>query len=104
MIRAGRLDRRITLQEVQTVPDGYGFTTAWVDTSSLWAERTDQGGEEFMAVGMQLNRARAVFRIRWREGVDATMRVRSDETSFAIVAINEIGRREGLELMCEAVS
>lgn len=104
MIRAGRLHHRIVLLAYQRTPSTHGFTEDWVEHASVWAEREDQGGSEFMTQGAELTKARAVFSIRWRDDLSAAMRVRSNGTDFDVIAINEIGRREGWELLCEAAS
>lgn len=102
-MRAGNLDRRITLQSLTLTQDSYGSTTeTWADFATVWAEaRPVLSRERFSAqhVAVEFD---TVFRIRWLSGVLQTMRISYDGKYYDIQSIVELGRRAGLELQAKA--
>jgi SPP1 family predicted phage head-tail adaptor len=104
-MRAGTLDRRVELWEERWVfVPLAGQEKQNVYLRTIWASREDQGGKAFMASGVEFNEIRAVFRIRYAADVSTNMRIKHDGDDFEIEGISEIGRREGLELLCRAVN
>lgn len=100
-MRAGRLDRRVTLQRRAITRDAAGGAIeGWSSAFSCWAERRDVRGSERLEAGAVTATADAVFRIRWRAGIDATWRLMEGATGWDIEAVAELGRRDGLELSC----
>lgn len=102
----GRLDRRIIVERARTIDDGYAARLGdWVPLVEVWAEfRPGRGSERFEAA-VRAAAMPAAFWIRWSpdvSGVTPADRVRFDGRVWAITAVTEIGRREGLELMCQA--
>lgn len=106
MIAAGSLDRRITLLQ-PTVSRGAlgGHSESWGTLATVWGrERPLSGREIFNAQAAGSAVSRAVL-IRWRDDVDATLRVQlSDGRIGRIAWVAEVGRCEGLELFCEVVN
>lgn len=52
------LDRRLTLEEAQTVPDGAGgFAVTWVALGAIWARVSPRGGALRGAVDATLSQA-----------------------------------------------
>ena len=104
VISAGKLDRRGTLQRLDTVQDAYGEPRqGWTDIAELWAEFTPgeggAGGEAFSDAAEQRGaRQPATFRIRYRAMVKPTMRLLFDGQVWEITDVAEVGRREGLLL------
>jgi SPP1 family predicted phage head-tail adaptor len=103
-MRAGDLDRRITIQREEVVgDDGYGnVLTDWVDYAERWASFTQSGGREFFAQAMIQSERRVVFRCRWVEDVTPSYRVVCDGVLYNIEEARRIGRKIGLELHCTA--
>lgn len=102
-MRGGDLDRRITLQEEQTTPDGGGGVSVdWIDVATLWASMRQESGREYLAGGAISAERRVIFRLRWRAGVTPQMRIIHGGGSFDIKEVRELGRREGLELHATA--
>lgn len=99
-MKAGRLDRRITIQELTVSRDEYG------DAEQTWsAHLTDiaaqviplSGREEYF--GAQVNaKATHRFNVRWRSGIEPTMRILFDGKCWDIERIDEMGRRDGLAI------
>jgi SPP1 family predicted phage head-tail adaptor len=100
MIQAGKLDRRITIQERTAVQDGAGGeTVTWVDRATVWAAKMDVSGREQLMAHQMVPTDLVRFRIRYRSDVAMTDRVVYDGVAYNIQHKAEIGRREGLELL-----
>lgn len=103
-MRAGRLDRLVTLQRAITTQDAYGEEIkTWSDIADVWAERVElRGVERFEAQQTQAH-VDAKYRIRWMAGLTPINRlIDADGRVYDIQAVLEIGRREGLELQVSA--
>ena len=100
----GRMDRRITIQELTvSVDPKYGKPTkTWTDFATVWANSYAGGGREFTEA-RQLNAEISVqFQIRYIEGPSATMRILYDGRYYDIDRISEVGRRERLNIFAKA--
>jgi SPP1 family predicted phage head-tail adaptor len=103
-MRAGQLDRRVTLQSRTTVKSATtgAVSEVFTDLVTVWAQRTDLRGREYFAA-QQINAdVTAKFRIRWRSGITELHRIVDGTTTFDIANVAEIGRREGLEILATA--
>lgn len=106
MQQAGKLDRRITLQQTATGKDASGgFTTAWVDVTQLWASVRNFAGDEreqTKSGGGQAAVARTEFTIHYRAGVTAAMRIRFGAAVYEIRHVNDwMDRHEFIVLTCD---
>ncbi|WP_292077565.1 MULTISPECIES: phage head closure protein [Brevundimonas] len=101
-MRAGELDRRVTLQRAVITRDDYNNeVSTWGDLASVWAKYEPvSDGEKFRA-GERASEIGARFTIRYSSQVsDLTPKdqlVFSGRT-YAITRVKEIGRRFGLEI------
>lgn len=108
-MRAGRLDRRITLQVATRARDASGsWTESWANVATdpvVWAGKRDTLGSERVQSGAETATADTVFVIRWRADLTASHRVVDDAgAAWDIIAPpTELGRRDGLELTCRRV-
>ncbi len=101
-MRAGRLDRTITLQRFTSAPDDFGTPVeTWSDVATLRAEIVQGSTAEFMRGGA-VDETVIVFRTRFLAGITNTDRVTFDGAVFDVKETKEIGRRRGLELRCVA--
>lgn len=101
---AGRKDRRIQIQEETLVSDGGGgFVQSWSTIRTVWTELVQQSGREFVQSDRTATERRAVFRLHWLTGITTAMRVVYGGEDFNIREVRELGRRDGLELHCEAI-
>ncbi|MEA3541068.1 MAG: phage head closure protein [Pseudomonadota bacterium] len=103
-MRAGALDRRVTIQRATLEDDGYGSVEVWADWLTVSAQIVQQGGREFLAAAQVQAVVRVLFRLRWIEGVSVLDRVVYDNRLHNIQEVRELGRREGLELMTVAAA
>ncbi len=104
-MRAGQLDREITIQEYsEGTPDEYGNSVpGYVDVATVRAQLIQSTIEEYQrAYGEGANTA-VIFRIRWTDQIETSSQITYGGKTFNIREIKEIGRRNGLELRCEEV-
>lgn len=77
-LNAGKLNRRITIQEMKTKPDAEGVPKkTWVDKFTLWASRkplTARWRETFQAAGLNVEKM-VKFEVRFRSGILGDMRI-----------------------------
>jgi SPP1 family predicted phage head-tail adaptor len=102
-LKAGDLDRRITIQLAVKTPDASGEPIeVWSDLATVWAEVVPLGGREFFEA-RQVNAEQTTrFRIRYRADITREMRVIypiPDGDTYGIEAAEEdrrFARREAL--------
>jgi len=98
-MRAGSMDRRVTLQRFTTTQDEYGEEIqTWTDLATVFAEVRQQGGREYLAAATIMADQRVVFFIRWYPGLTVLDRVSYGGALHDIEEVREIGRRDGVEL------
>jgi SPP1 family predicted phage head-tail adaptor len=103
MIDAGSMDRRITIQGVSLADDGYGGQVeTWSTVAEVWAQFLPGGGNEKFASAQVYAETQARFRIRWRSGLSPKNRITFDGKTWDVLAVDEVGRKEGLELKVKA--
>ena len=87
-IAAGSLNRRITIQQRETGHDDAGQpTSSWADVVTLWANiagQTGMGSITRAQDDIPASIERYSFRIRYREGITAGMRVLHNGQAFDI--------------------
>jgi SPP1 family predicted phage head-tail adaptor len=98
-MRAGALDRRITIQAL-TVSQGAtgGVVETWADLATVWAQWLPGAGNEKFVAPAVYAEASGRFRVRYRPGVTARNRVLYNGIEWDIIDIQEVGRRDGLDL------
>ena len=102
-MRAGRLDRRITLSRMIRTDDSYGEAIpTWVDLATVWAEMLPVRGAEWFVARQTIAEVDTKFRIRYRVGITPLDRVTLDGRYYDVQAVIELGRREGLEIYAKA--
>ena len=94
-MRAGKLDRRITIQRV-TVATPNGFNEpieTWGDVVTVWAQqRPNRGAERFSS--QEINgQAVMTFHIRYRADLTVKHRIVYGGRIWNIVDVREVGRR-----------
>lgn len=98
-MRAGTLDRTITIQRSTEARDDLGAVTeAWAPVTSLRAALIQASTTEFLqGAGLQ-GEAAVIFRTRFLDGVTVRDRVLFEGAAHDIKEVKEIGRRRGLEI------
>ena len=100
----GKLDRRIT---IQTPTDGQGeeygeVTQTWTDWLETYANVYSGGGREFEAAKQINADIDTQFQIRWISGLSPKMRIYYDGLYYDIYRIQEVGRRQRLNIWARA--
>lgn len=105
MIKAGDLDRRITLQTATQTKDSAGHpVTAWTDLDTVWAQVRDiaNQSEEGISDGLALAKRQCWVTVRYRDDIGANMRILHDDRTLHIISEPaELGRKEGLKFKAE---
>lgn len=87
---ARKYNKRIVFQEFATTVDEEGVATkGWVDRMTLWAfgkSLSARWKEYFQAAGHNAERM-TQFELRYREGIDTSMRIMFKGNSFEIVSV-----------------
>ena len=104
-MRIGKLDRRLTLLRRDSITrDTQGAAVeTWTAYATVWAGKEDLRGREFYAADQMQGRVTTKFLIRWRDDVLLTDRLSCEGLTYKLTGAPEVGRRQGLELLAEAV-
>ena len=96
-MRAGNMDRRITIEKNTPTRSATGEEKEnWTTLATVWAEVNSVGGGERFRGAHIVAEATTSFVIRHRTDVTEKMRIQFDGDDYDIHVISEIGRREGL--------
>lgn len=102
-MRAGKLDRRITIEQAAYSQDDFGQEQpVWTTFAERAAQRMDMKGTERFAANQVMATITATFRIRYLPGLKPTMRIVHEGKTYDITGIAELGRRRGLEITATA--
>ena len=103
MIAAGKLNKRVTIQQQTITRDSYGAETiAWTTFATVWAAVEPLRGEEYFKALQQQANTMIKVTIRYKTGVKATMRFKYGNRYLYIediVNFNEAN--ESLVCMCK---
>jgi SPP1 family predicted phage head-tail adaptor len=100
----GRLNSRCTLQQPNTTQDALGQPVpGWVDVAQVWGDMRYQSGVSAIKSGADMSVVNVSVRIRYRDGVNAGMRVVHGSTVMDVQAVLPHGR-EWLDLVCEVAA
>lgn len=88
-VASGDLRHKVQLQENQVTqdPDTGEMVSAWVTIASPWAEIVPMSGREFLAASAEQSQVRGRIVIRYREDVDAAMRIVYRGKYYNILAV-----------------
>jgi SPP1 family predicted phage head-tail adaptor len=103
-MQAGKLNRRITIQQQATTQDEYGQPVeTWTTFAEVWAEIRDMTGKEYFAAQATQNAVQTKITIRYRAGIVPAMRVVHGADVYNIEAV--LGQDKiSLLLMCSRVT
>jgi len=99
----GALRERIIIQSESLTPDGLGgFSTAWIDDVTLWAQIKPKTGREALEAMQVRNMQMYDVIIRYRTGITPKQRISWGSRIFNIRAVmNKDEREKYLTLVCE---
>lgn len=102
-MKAGRLNRRITIQEPTETQDDYGEAIqSWATYRTVWAEKRDLPGNEAFDADQIVAEAVTDWRIRHLSGLTRKMRISYGGDIYDIRSIKEIGFKEGHDIRTTA--
>lgn len=104
-MRAGKLDRRVTIRRfIADAPNEFNEALgAWTDVATVWAQQRPNRGSERFAGGQIGSAAVMTFHIRHRADLTALDRIVFDGCEYEIIAPpRELGRRVVTEIDCVA--
>lgn len=104
-VASGDLRHRVRIEaptggQVQD-PNTGEMTSEWETVADVWADVVPMSAREFVAAGAEQSEVRGRMVIRYREDVDATMRVFYRGRYYAIFGVmpDDVSGREHLTLM-----
>lgn len=100
---AGKLDRKITIQERTLTQNATGEAeTAWSTFTEAWAQKLDMAGREYFTAQQVNSEITTKFKTRHIDGLNMEMRISYDGLIYDIINIAELGRNVGIEIMAKA--
>lgn len=100
-MRAGNLDRSITVQSFTSTVNEYGTPIeTWTDVATVRAQIIQSSTEEYLTNGAS-DTTSIIFRTRYLGTIVAKSRIIFEGKEYNVREVKEIGRRKGLELRCE---
>lgn len=100
-MRAGKLDKTITIDRSASTVDDYGTPAeGWSPIATVRAQVIQSTTEEFMRGFGQTSETAIIFRIRHLGGIGPSDRVTFGGQAFDIKEVKELGRRAGFDLRC----
>lgn len=102
MITAGELNCRIEIQQRSGTRDNFGqVIDDWSTLFTVWANIRHLSGMETVRSGMEVSSVKASIRIRYLNGIAASMRVKHGSDIYSIEAAmpDRVGR-EYVDLVC----
>jgi SPP1 family predicted phage head-tail adaptor len=103
-MRSGQLRHLIIVQSPPVGQDAQGNPlTAWSNVCTPYAKKEDLSGRELFAAQAAQSEVTTRFRIRYRSGLRAAMRLQCEGVIYNIVAVlDRDGRQRELQLMCSS--
>lgn len=104
----GPLNRRIRLERATVIKSGRGTEQrTWNELKTVAAQRLPQRATEAWKAGGTAAELETAWRIRWSSAVadlSPADRVVFGSQVMEIMGVTEIGRREGLEIVCKSAA
>ena len=102
-MRAGKLDRRITIQAKTVSQSSSGEPQeTWADVATVWAQARPNRGAERFATIQNVGSAVMTFHIRYRDDLTVLNRISYDGKIWDIIDVRVIGRNVVTEIDCTA--
>lgn len=102
-IDSRKRDRRVTLERPDMRADKLGTNIpGWIKLARVWAQKVPQRAVEAWKAGSTASTREIMWRIRWSRQVadlSSSDRLVYRDTVYEISGVQEIGRREGIEII-----
>ena len=97
MMKAGRLDRRITIQvKSEVVASNMQRTLSWATHLTVWSNPVEKDGFEKEDNNNRSTMRQVNFRIRYNSTITNEMRILWEGDYYKIEDTKELGRKDGL--------
>lgn len=106
MAFSDKLRHRISIQAPGAARDAAGqpIEAPWTEIAAPWADVRVLGGLETIKAGAVTALTKASVRIRYRTGIDTSMRVVHGAVVYQVHAIlPDMARKQYIDLVCEAI-
>lgn len=105
-MKAGQLRDRITIQQRSSVQDETTGEIAqtWTDVALVWANVQHISGISAIKAGMDTSSVKTAIRMRYRAGIDASMRVLHGSDTYTIEAVMPKRTAGTLDLICKVTN
>lgn len=101
----GKLDKRVILRAMAATQDAAGQPVQpGSDVATVWAHIRYNTGVESIKAGADTSVVKASLRIRYRAGVQASMRAVYGTEVFEIKAVLSNRRKGYIDLVCEVIN
>lgn len=101
---AGALDRKIVIEQPTVTRNAIGEATkAWSTFATVFASVTPTTAREYRGAQSIRSVKMTSFIVRYLSGLREDMRISFDSRYYRITGINEVGRKEGLEVFAESI-
>lgn len=100
-MNVGRLDRKVTIQRVANTRVNAGFSENWTDFAVVWASVTWQKAGERLEQARETSTTRAIFYIRYMDGITDDMRLNFQSANWDILDVVYKDRRRSIEITAE---
>ena len=101
-MKAGELDRKITIERASTTIDEYGTAQeTWSPVAIMRAELVQSAVTDTTHESGALTESTLTFRTRYLAGLTPADRISYEGATYRIKRFVEIGRRRGLEIAVE---
>jgi SPP1 family predicted phage head-tail adaptor len=100
---AGSLDRRVTILRRTLTRNDYGEQVeSFATLATVWAQKMDVTGREFVSAQRTLAEGTTRFRLRYRSDLLHTDRLSHNSVVYDIQQISEFGRQEWTDVVAVA--
>lgn len=100
---SGKLDRRVTLLRATAASNELNQPVeSWAVLVVVWGGKQDLAGRKDVVAEQVNPEATTRFWLRWRSDISVADRISCDGENFDILHIGEVGRRDGLSILCRA--
>lgn len=105
-VRSGQLTTPLRIQAPETATDPLGQPIeGWTDVAMVWGDIRHLGGLEAIKAGAVTSSVSASIRIRWRTGIDASMRLLADGRVYGIKAVMpDMRGRQYVDILAEVIA
>jgi SPP1 family predicted phage head-tail adaptor len=102
-MRIGAMTELITIEKPTESQSKTGaITTSWTTLGTVWAEKLDISGREYVQGQQTESLISTRFRIYYRSDITGKMRIKHGDNYYSIeAALDQEGRKRELHLMCK---